>query len=205
MFLRIITGLLILAGATQGQTANHFDSFIRPYVVSNNFSGNVLVEQRGKIVFQHSYGYYECEHKRANKDTTQFHIASMSMQYTSAAILRLIDQHKLTLETTVGNLLPNTPGAEKITLSDLLLQQSGLDDINSHSDYDEILQHHQTPALLVAQIAGHPLTFVPGTKHAREEHSAFNVLALLLEKKAGHPFPEALEEILRLWLIAASG
>ena len=91
----------------------------------------------------------------------------MSMQYTSAAVLRLIDRHKLTLETTIGNLLPNTPGAEKIMLRDLLLQQSGLDDINSHSDYGEILQHHQTPASLVAQIDGHSLSFASGSKHAR--------------------------------------
>jgi CubicO group peptidase (beta-lactamase class C family) len=76
------------------------------------------------------------------------------------------------------------------------LQQSGLDDINSHSDYDGVLQHHQTPASLVAQIDGHPLSFSPGTKQAREEHSAFNVLALLLEKKTGRAFPEALEEVL---------
>jgi CubicO group peptidase (beta-lactamase class C family) len=196
MFLRILAALLILAGAPHQPTANEFDNFIRPYVTSNNFSGNVLIEDHGKIVFQRSYGYFDREHKRANNDTTQFHIASMSMQYTSAAVLRLIEQQKLTLETTIGNLLPNTPGAEKITVGELLLQQSGLDDINSHADYAEVLQHHQTPASLVAQIDGYPLSFPPGKKYAHEEHSAFNVLALLLEQKTGHPFPQALEEIL---------
>jgi len=196
MFLRILMALLTLASGAHAQTVNEFDKFILSYVASNNFSGNVVIEHHGKVVFQRSYGYLDREHKRSNSATTQFHIASMSMQYTSAAVLRLIDQHKLTLETTVGNLLPNTPGAEKITVSNLLLQQSGLDDINSHSDYSEILQHHQTPASLVAQIDGHSLTFPPGTKHAGEEHSAFNVLAVLLQEKTGHAFPEALDEIL---------
>ena len=196
MLLRALITLLAIAGATYAQEANDFDNFIRPYAASNNFSGNVLIEHHGEIVFQRSYGYLDREHKRCNGDTTQFHIASMSMQYTSAAVLRLIDQHKLTLETTIGNLLPNTPGAEKITVIDLLQQQSGLDDINSHSDYGEILQHHQTPGSLVAHIDGHSLSFPPGTKHTREEHSAFNVLAVLLEKVTGHAFPQALEEIL---------
>lgn len=189
MFLRILTALLILAGATYARTPNDFDNFIQPYVGSNNFSGNVLIERHGKLIFQRSYGYSDREHKRANGDTTQFHIASMSMQYTSAAILRLIDEQKLTLETTIENLLPNTPGAEKITVSDLLLQQSGLDDINSHSDYSEVLQHHQTPASLIAQIDGRSLSFPPGTKHAREEHSAFNVLALFSKRRPGAHFP----------------
>jgi CubicO group peptidase (beta-lactamase class C family) len=196
MFLRILTVLLIMAGAPHEPAANEFDNFIRPYVESNNFSGNVLIEHHGKVIFQRSYGYADREHKHANEVSTQFHIASMSMQYTSAAILRLIEQRRLTLETTVGNLLPKTPAAQKLTVSDLLLQQSGLDDINSHSDYGEVLQHHQTPASLVAQIDGHALSFPPGTKHAREEHSAFNVLALLLEKKTGHTFPAALQQVL---------
>ncbi len=152
MFLHTLTALLLLLGAPHEQPAKEFENFIRPYVTTNNFSGNVLVEHHGKIVFQRSYGYSDREHKRSNKDTTQFHIASMSMQYTSASILRLLERHKLTLETTIANLLPNTSGAEKITVSDLLLQQSGLDDINSHSDYEEVLQRHQTPASLVAQL-----------------------------------------------------
>jgi CubicO group peptidase (beta-lactamase class C family) len=202
MRLRISILLLLVTGASGTQThgkfqsPGKFDTFMRPYVTSNNFSGDVLIEHHGTIVFRRSYGYADREHKRANGETTQFHIASMSMQYTSAAILRIIGQHKLTLETTVGNLLPHTPGAEKITVGDLLLQQSGLNDINSHSDYGEVLQHHQTPTSLVAQIDGHSLGFPPGTKHAGEEHSAFNVLALLLEKTTGREFSKALEEVL---------
>lgn len=196
MLVRISIALLMFAGVTHEQAAKSFDNFIRPYVATNNFSGCVLIEHHGKVVFQRSYGYSDREHKRANRDSTQFHIASMSMQYTSAAVLRLIQQDRLTLETNVGDLLPKTHGADKITVRDLLLQESGLDDINSHSDYDEILRHHQTSASLVAQIDGHPLSFPPGSKHVREEHSAFNVLALLLEKKTGHSFSQALEETL---------
>ena len=196
MFLRILPVLLLTVAAPHGEKANQFEEFVRPYVASNNFSGAVLVEHHGKIIFQQSYGYSDRDSKHANDNATQFHIASMSMQYTSAAVLRLIAQQKLTLETTIGDLLPHTPGAEKITVSDLLLQQSGLDDINSHSDYNGVLQHHQTPTSLVAQIDGHSLSFSPGTKHAGEEHSAFNVLALLLERETGRPFPKAIEDIL---------
>lgn len=192
----ILAGLLVLASTAPHENPDEFDDFIRPYVASNNFSGNVLIERHGKVVFQRSYGYAQRDHKQLNNGSTRFHIASMSMQYTSAAILSLIEHKKLTMETTVEYLLPRTPGADKITVRDLLLQQSGIDDINSHSDYDATLQRHQTPASLVAQVDGHPLLFAPGTKHTREEHSAFNVLALLLEKQTGLPFPRAIEKIL---------
>jgi CubicO group peptidase (beta-lactamase class C family) len=116
MLLRIFMALLLAAGAAHAQTPSRFDIFIRPYVTSNNFSGDVLIEHHGKIVFHRSYGDADREHKRANRATTESHIASVSMQYTSAAVLRLIGQQKLSLDTTIGDLRPNTPGAQKITV-----------------------------------------------------------------------------------------
>jgi CubicO group peptidase (beta-lactamase class C family) len=66
MLLRALITLLAIAGATYAQEANDFDNFIRPYAASNNFSGNVLIEHHGEIVFQRSYGYLDREHKRCN-------------------------------------------------------------------------------------------------------------------------------------------
>jgi len=72
---------------------------------------------------------------------------------------------------------------------------SGLMDINGLPDYDEVLQHHQTPSSLIAKIEGKPLLFEPGTKYLHEEHSAYNLLALLVEKKTGMPFAAAVEQL----------
>ena len=66
MFFRIFTAVLVLACVANAQTPQQFDSFIRPYVASKNFSGNVLIELHGKVVFQRYYGYSDREHKRAN-------------------------------------------------------------------------------------------------------------------------------------------
>ena len=41
------------------------------------------------------------------------------MQFTAAAVLRLVDDGKLTFDSSVGEFLPKTPGAEKITVRDL--------------------------------------------------------------------------------------
>ena len=191
----LFIGLLPLSAA-DGQIATRIDSYLQPYVRTANFSGAVVVEKNGKILFQKSYGYGERESRISNRIDTRFHIASLSMQFTAAAILRLVDQGSLALDSHVGEYIRGIPGAEKITVRDLLVQRSGLPDINDLPDYNDVLQHHQTPASLVAKIEGRPLLFEPGSKFLHEEHSAYNLLALIIEKKNGLSFPAAMKRLL---------
>jgi CubicO group peptidase (beta-lactamase class C family) len=176
-------------------TSAGVDSYLKPYVETGNFSGRVLVEKNGKIVFEKGYGFADRERRIPITGATQFHIASISMQYTAAAVLRLIDQNSISLDTHVADVIPGIAGGEKITVRDLLVERSGLADINDLPDYGEILQHHQTPESLVAKIKDRPLLFEPGSKFLHEEHSAYNLLALIVEKKTGISFSAAMARI----------
>lgn len=186
----------ISGSASDRQTATLIDSYLQPYVQTRNFSGVVLVHRNGKVVFQKAYGFSDRERRIPVRPDTRFHIASLSMQFTAAAILRLVDKGSLSLDSGVGEYIRGIPGADKITVRDLLTQRSGLPDINDLPDYNDILQHHQTPASLVVKIEGRPLLFEPGSKFLHEEHSAYNVLALILEKKTGLTFPAAMKRLL---------
>lgn len=193
-----LTGLVFVASGVFAQNsprADKIDAYIQPYVRSANFAGQVLVEKNGKIIFHKAYGFADREHHVANSTATQFHIASMSMQFTAAAILRLVDTGSIRLDEHIGDFIPGIEGADKITIRDLLTERSGLPDINALADYDDILQHHQTPASLVAKIEGKTLLFEPGSKFLHEEHSAYNLLALIVEKKTGLPFAAAVKRL----------
>ncbi len=208
---RLATGIIVilLAGRSQAQTkfnAAAMDAYLQPYVRTGNFAGNVLVEKNGKVVFEKAYGFADREHHIRNTSATRFHIASMSMQFTAAAVLRLVDAGSIKLDDHVGDFIPGVPGADKITVRDLLTERSGLPDINALPSYNDVLQHHQTPASLVAKIEGQPILFQPGAKFLHEEHSAYNVLALIVEKKTGLPFASAVERlVLRPMGLTASG
>jgi D-alanyl-D-alanine carboxypeptidase len=183
------------AWAQDRQAGERIDAYLKPYVSSGNFSGAVLIKRHGRVVFERSHGFADREHRIPNTTATRFHIASASMQFTAAAVLRLVDEGSLSLETHVGEFVPGIAGAEKITVRDLLAERSGLPDINDRADYDEILRHHQTPASLVAAIEGSSLLFEPGSKFLHEEHSAYNLLALIVEKKTGVPFAAAVDHL----------
>jgi CubicO group peptidase (beta-lactamase class C family) len=181
--------------AQKDTNAAAIDAYIQPYVRSANFAGQVLVERNGRVVFEKAYGFADSEHHVANTKATQFHIASVSMQFTAAAVLRLVDSGLISLDQHIGDFVPDIAGADKITIRDLLTERSGLPDINALADYSDVLQHHQTPASLVGKIKGRPLLFEPGSKFLHEEHSAYNLLALIVEKKTGLPFAAALKQL----------
>jgi len=181
------------------------DSYLQPYVQTENFSGVVFVAKSGRVIFEKAYGFADREKRLHNTRETRFHIASMSMQFTAAAILRLVDQGSITLDQHASDFVQGVEGADKITIRDLLTERSGLPDINTLPNYDEVLQQHQTPATLVRAIEGKPLLFEPGSKFLREEHSAYNLLALIVEKKTELPFAAALDTLVfrRLGLTAS--
>ena len=155
--LATVTGLAFMASGVLAQNSSSaaaIDAYIQPYVRSANFAGQVLVEKNGKIIFEKAYGFADREHHVANTNATQFHIASMSMQFTAAAVLRLVDTGSISLDEQIGDFVPDIEGADKITIRDLLTERSGLPDINALPGYNDVLQHHQTPASLVAKIQG---------------------------------------------------
>jgi D-alanyl-D-alanine carboxypeptidase len=196
--LAIGLGAALCAGeifAQSNSVGAAIDTYIQPYVRSGNLMGDVLVKRKGKVIFEKAYGFSDREHRVSNIAQTRFHIASMSMQFTAATILLLADAGSIRLDDPIGDLAPEINGAKRISIRDLLTERSGLPDINALSDYDEILQHHQTPASLVNKIAARPLLFEPGSKFLHEEHSAYNLLALIVEKKTGLPFADAVERL----------
>jgi CubicO group peptidase (beta-lactamase class C family) len=200
MFGQLLAILFVMALCTsasnaQSPIATAIDAYLQPYAASGNFAGAVLVEKSGKLIFERAYGLADREHRVSNTSDTRFHVASVSMQFTAASILQLVDKGSLSLDEHITDLVPELEGADKITIRDLLTERSGLPDINALPNYDDLLQRHQTPSTLVAAIEGKPLLFEPGSKFLHEEHSAYNVLALIVEKRTGVPFAAAVENL----------
>jgi CubicO group peptidase (beta-lactamase class C family) len=172
------------------------DAYFKPFAATNNLSGSVLVTRGEKILFAKSYGFADRSKRIPNRLDTRFHIASMSILFTSTAVLRLIDQGKLSFDTYVSDIVPGVPNGDKITVRMLLEQNSGLPDANDDlPDYDELLKSHQTPESLVDAIKALPPHSDPGRKNEREEHSGQNLLALIIEKKTGLTFAQAMKAL----------
>src|SRR6185295_12156707 len=58
----------------------------------------VLVARDGNIAFQGGFGLADLEKKTPITPETKFRIGSVSKQFTAAAVLRLVEQGKLSLD-----------------------------------------------------------------------------------------------------------
>ena len=148
------------------------------------FMGSVLVAKEGKPVFNRGYGMADLEWSVPNSPTTRFNIASMTKQFTAAAILLLEDRGKLKTEDLVKKYLPAASASwDNITIYHLLTHTSGISD-------DAAKYVPGTPDKL--EFNEMPLNFQPGERWAYS-NLGYIVLGYLLERISGQTYLEFIE------------
>jgi CubicO group peptidase (beta-lactamase class C family) len=173
--------------------AAHIEAYISPYVNTKNFSGTVLVAQNGKILYNKAFGMADEGLNVSNKTNTKYHIASVSKNFTAAAILLLEEKNLLNVTDTISKFIPGFPNGEKITIHQLLTHTSGIPNVNDMPEYVKIAPFPQTPATLIEIFRNKPLNFNPGSKYAYS-NSNYNVLAYIIEKVSGKNYGDFLQE-----------
>jgi CubicO group peptidase (beta-lactamase class C family) len=101
------------------------DEIIKKKVNLQKFNGNVLVAQKGVILYQEAFGLAKFQDSTLLTNDSKFQLASLSKTFTSISVLRLIESGKLSLTTTVDEVYPDFP-YEGVTIHSLLCHRSGL-------------------------------------------------------------------------------
>jgi CubicO group peptidase (beta-lactamase class C family) len=90
-------------------TAGELERFFSTAYMNQRFNGNVLIAEKGKIVYEKSFGYADVATRRLNSNTSAFHIASITKTFTATAILQLVEKGKLQLDDPVKKHLKDFP------------------------------------------------------------------------------------------------
>jgi CubicO group peptidase (beta-lactamase class C family) len=180
--------------AAPHESASRFDQIAQEWVKARRFMGTVLVARDDQVLFSKAYGSASLELNVPNTTDTRFRIASISKQFTAAAILLLETRGKLSVDDPVKRHYAEAPAAwEGITLAHLLAHTSGIPSLNSLPDFSLIERQSKTPAQLVALVRDKPLDFRPGAEY-RYSNSGYHLLGLVIEKAAGVSYAKFLEE-----------
>lgn len=149
--------------------------------LSDNYNGSILIADGEKILFQEAYGINE-SNKESNNVNTKYDIASMGKMFTAVAILQLVEQKQISLEKTIGELLPDYPNdeARNITVQQLLSHTSGLGDFFG-PEFDENQDSIKTLEDYLPFFVNDPLEFEPG-EMMRYSNAGYIVLGLIIEK-----------------------
>jgi len=92
----------------------------------------VAIMEHGRVTFAHGFGTKGPTSTKPVRATTLFRIGSMTKALTTTAVLSLVDEHKLSLDTKLKDVVPDVALAEpelsSLTVRHLLSHQSGLVD-----------------------------------------------------------------------------
>lgn len=105
--------------------AGAIEPLYQTLLARRNFSGGIIAAKNGEIVFEDYRGMYDVKSGKRIDSITPLHVASISKTFTSAAILKLMEEGKLSLDDNVQKYLPSFPYAN-ITIKNLLSHRSGL-------------------------------------------------------------------------------
>ncbi len=155
-------------------------------------SASIAVVRDGRIVLAKAYGK-QSEAGGAADPRLPYQIASISKQFTAAAILLLEDEGKLKLEDVVARYVPGVNGGDRITIRQLLDHTSGLQDYWPQDYSFHAMATPVTPQGIVDRWAKKPLDFAPGTQW-QYSNTGYVVAGLIVEKVAGVPLLDFLRK-----------
>ena len=189
----LLASTLLLGGCAAGATrTSEVDAIMQRY--DGAVPGAALIVVRNGVpLLRRGYGLANLEDHTAVTPATDFRLASVTKQFTAAAILLLAEDGRLHLDDPLRTWLPSLPVVTApITIRHLLTHTGGL------IDYEDIMpptlttQLRDLDVLHLLETQDH-LYFAPGTDY-RYSNGGYAMLALIVEKASGMSFQAFLHE-----------
>lgn len=223
------TSALTLAAASHGcvspatseksAIAAAFDREMEAFMSARGVPGGALaVVKDRRLVYARGYGWANREAKIPVQPDSLFRIASISKPITAVAVLKLVEDGKLSLDAkafprlgiqpAVQSLVDPEPRLRDITIRQLLQHTGGWDRDKS---FDPMFRSERiaranltpppaTPADVIRYMLSRPLDFDPGARYAYSNFG-YCVLGRLIEKASG----QAYETFVREKILAPAG
>jgi CubicO group peptidase (beta-lactamase class C family) len=189
---------VVLAATVSCSSPNDRSAAAKIDALMHAYSGpvpgaSVLVIHDGLSVFRRAYGLSNLEAGTAASHATNYRLASMTKQFTAAAILLLAEDKKLSLDDGARQWLPTLPdAASRITIRHLLTHTSGLIDYEDLIPESETRQVHDADVLRLLEKENRTYS-APGSVY-RYSNSGYSLLALIVGRASGRDFASFLRE-----------
>ena len=171
-------------------------------IIGEEFNGAVSVSKNGESLYKKAFGYADLPNKRHNTVQTRFGTASAGKAFVAVAVMKLIEDGKLSIESRIGDVLDFDLKqiSGDITIGQLLNHTSGIPDYFDESVMDEYAQlwvdipnyHIRKSSDLLPLFIDKPMMYNPGEKF-QYNNSGYVVLGLVVEAITGRAFDSYLE------------
>jgi CubicO group peptidase (beta-lactamase class C family) len=153
----------------------------------------VAVLHQGTSIIRCAYGFADLENRVAATPATNYRLASLTKQFTAAAILLLAEDGCLSIDDRVRKWLPSLPdAAEAISVRHLLSHTSGLIDYEDLLPRDTSRQWRDCEVLALLEAENR--SYFPAGTGMRYSNSGYVLLALICARAAGADFASFLSK-----------
>ena len=175
-------------------SAAQIEVAIGQYYKPNEPGAVILVAKDGKTIFRKAYGLADAAKGTPMTADMQLRLGSITKQFTSTAILLLVDEGKIRLDDDITRFLPDYPTkGKRITVENLLNHTSGIVSFTGKPGYLEHMAEDMTAAAIIDTYKNDPLEFEPGTRY-KYNNSGYQLLGVIIEKVSGQSYADFLAQ-----------
>lgn len=162
------------------------------------FNGTFLVAVGDEILYHKAMGYSDVEKKKKNTLNTKYEIGSCSKQFTAAAIAKLEQAGKLSLNDNVSKYIDSKIIDKKLKVYHLINMCSGLPDYLNEYIYSLEVGERDTDATFdkdefIKWLDKQNTIFTPG-EYFSYSNTNYYILGLIIEKVTGKTYEQYIED-----------
>lgn len=159
----------------------------------NSPGAAVLIAKDNQIIYRKAFGMANVELKVQMKPESVFQLASITKQFTSVAILILMEQGKLSLKDPLSKYITDFPRGNEITLHHLLNHTSGITSYTNLPEFSTKTRLDMAPEEVIDIFKNLPLEFSPNEKYAYS-NSGYFLLGYIIEKISGMSYADFIQK-----------
>jgi CubicO group peptidase (beta-lactamase class C family) len=192
----LIPILLIMMSnlAAQSLSIDSLDRELERLAAEGQLSANLLLAEGGRILLRKSYGYADVDNQIPLREDAVFELASVSKQFTAAAVSLLVADGKIDLDAPVMDYLPELAAYPDLTTRQLVHHTGGLPDYMSMIDsVGEVPEFVTNTSVLDYLRDQQPVAEFRAGEKFEYSNTGYLVLASLIERVSGDIFGDFLK------------
>lgn len=185
----------LATGETKDDLSAQMDSLLTDIYPAAGPGASILVVKDAKTILRKAYGMANLELNVPISSNMVFRIGSVTKQFTSAGIMKMVEQSKLKVSDPITKYLPDYPThGHNITIENLLTHTNGIKNYTSMGEMmKEIENEDLTVDELVASFKSAPMDFTPSTAY-NYTNSGYALLGAVIEKISEKSYTDYIQD-----------
>lgn len=192
-WITLFFGITFINAYSQKLNVIKLDSLLKALREKELFMGSISISKNGNIIYSKSIGKADIAANENSSHKTKYRIASITKVFTSALVLKAIENKKLALNQTIDQFFPTIENSERITIEMLLKHRSGITEFLKSDEFANGYTEAKSEEEMIAIISKLKSDFRPNSK-ANYSNSNYYLLTIILERIYKKSYPELLDE-----------